>query len=185
MNRKLILRPEAEAELVEAVDWYETRGKGLGAGFMRAVDAAMATIQRNPRQYQIIEGRVRRRAAPVPVQPHLCCVGTRRHRPRVLSRPTRSSTMERADLIGHEFSSIRLGQTSAHSRSLVIRHDVDAGAPRLNFARIFGQLFLVFLRPGFRLPEGVSEHFDHHAIQYTTGPVTGNRAARLPLSRSG
>jgi hypothetical protein len=38
MNRKLTLRPQAEAELAEAVDWYESRGKGLGAEFMRAVD---------------------------------------------------------------------------------------------------------------------------------------------------
>jgi plasmid stabilization system protein ParE len=60
MNRKLILRPEAEAELAEAIDWYESRGKGLGADFMRAVDAAMAAIERNPERYQIIKGQVRR-----------------------------------------------------------------------------------------------------------------------------
>jgi plasmid stabilization system protein ParE len=60
MNRKLILRPEAEAELAEAIDWYEVRGKGLGADFMRAVDAAMAAIERNPERYQIIKGQVRR-----------------------------------------------------------------------------------------------------------------------------
>ena len=60
MNRKLVFWPEAEAELAEAVDWYETRGKGLGADFMRAVDAALAAIQRNPNQYQIIKGRIRR-----------------------------------------------------------------------------------------------------------------------------
>jgi plasmid stabilization system protein ParE len=58
MNRKVILRPEAEAELAEAVDWYESRGKGLGADFMRAVDAAMAAIERNPEQYQIVKGQV-------------------------------------------------------------------------------------------------------------------------------
>jgi plasmid stabilization system protein ParE len=60
MNRKVILRPEAEAELAEAIDWYESRGKGLGADFMRAVDAAMAAIERNPEQYQIVNGQVRR-----------------------------------------------------------------------------------------------------------------------------
>jgi plasmid stabilization system protein ParE len=60
MNRKVILRPQAEAELAEAVDWYETRGKGLGADFIRAVDAAMAAIERNPEQYQIVKGQVRR-----------------------------------------------------------------------------------------------------------------------------
>jgi hypothetical protein len=58
MNRKVILRPEAEAELAEAIDWYESRGKGLGADFMRAVDAAMAAIERNPEQHQIVKGQV-------------------------------------------------------------------------------------------------------------------------------
>jgi hypothetical protein len=66
MNRNVILRPEAEAEVAEAIDWYESRGKGLGADFMRAVDAAMAAIKRNPEQYQIVKGQVRR----------LCCVAS-------------------------------------------------------------------------------------------------------------
>lgn len=26
----LIIRPEAECELIEAIDWYEARGLGLG-----------------------------------------------------------------------------------------------------------------------------------------------------------
>jgi plasmid stabilization system protein ParE len=60
MNRSVILRPEAEAELAEAVDWYESRGKGLGADFMRAVEAALASIERNPEQHQIVKGKVRR-----------------------------------------------------------------------------------------------------------------------------
>jgi len=58
------------------------------------------------------------------------------------------------------------------------KNEISTVDAELNFARIFGQLFLVFLRPGFRLPDGVFEHFDHHAIQYTTGLVAGNRAAR-------
>jgi hypothetical protein len=89
----------------------------------------------------------------------------------------------RHQFVGHEFPSIRLGQSSAHGRPFLIRHDVDSGAARLYFARIFRKLFLVFLGPSFRLLDGVSEHFDHHAIQYTTGPVTGNRSTRLPPSR--
>ena len=52
--RRLVLRPEAEAELAEAVDWYEARGKGLGADFLRAVDAAIAAILRNPEMYPIV-----------------------------------------------------------------------------------------------------------------------------------
>ena len=60
MSRKLIFRPQAEVEIAGAIDWYESRGKGLGADFMRSVEATVATIQRNPNQYQIVKGRARR-----------------------------------------------------------------------------------------------------------------------------
>ncbi len=33
MIRRLIVRPEAEAEMAEACDWYEERLPGLGASF--------------------------------------------------------------------------------------------------------------------------------------------------------
>ena len=36
---KLIVRPEAEEELIEAIDWYEARNPGLGGDFLRCVDA--------------------------------------------------------------------------------------------------------------------------------------------------
>jgi plasmid stabilization system protein ParE len=47
---------------VEAIDWYEKRRKGLGADFLRAFETTMATIERNPYQYQLTEGVVRRAA---------------------------------------------------------------------------------------------------------------------------
>ena len=34
MKYKLIVRPEAESELLEAVKWYEEKVKGLGANFL-------------------------------------------------------------------------------------------------------------------------------------------------------
>jgi hypothetical protein len=34
MIRRLIIRPEAEAEMAEAFDWYEERLSGLGASFL-------------------------------------------------------------------------------------------------------------------------------------------------------
>jgi hypothetical protein len=77
----------------------------------------------------------------------------------------------RHQFVGHEFSPICLGQSSAHGRPFLIRHGVHTGAARLYFARIFRKLFLVFLGPSLRLPDCVPEHFDHHVIQYTTGPV--------------
>jgi hypothetical protein len=34
MIRRLVIRPEAEAEMTEAFDWYEERLPGLGASFL-------------------------------------------------------------------------------------------------------------------------------------------------------
>jgi plasmid stabilization system protein ParE len=51
--RPLILRPEAEAEVEEAYRWYEERGVGLGIEFIRMVDAALESIQRQPEFYPV------------------------------------------------------------------------------------------------------------------------------------
>lgn len=39
MSGKLVIRPQAEAEMAEAYDWYEARVPGLGSEFLLAVDA--------------------------------------------------------------------------------------------------------------------------------------------------
>ena len=60
MTRRLVFRPEVEAELAEAVDWYEAHGRGLGADFLRALDAAIAVVQRHPTLYPTVFGTARR-----------------------------------------------------------------------------------------------------------------------------
>ena len=40
MPLKLIVRPEAEAEMMEAFDWYEAQLTGLGADLLLNIDAA-------------------------------------------------------------------------------------------------------------------------------------------------
>ena len=45
--------PEAEAEIIEAFNWYEEQSFGLGGEFLRAVKQAEAAIARNPYLYQI------------------------------------------------------------------------------------------------------------------------------------
>ena len=57
---KITFRPEAEAEIAEAADWYEARGAGLGMEFLRALDAVIASIERNPFGNQVIFKTVRR-----------------------------------------------------------------------------------------------------------------------------
>jgi plasmid stabilization system protein ParE len=56
----LVVRPEVEAELSEAAEWYEVRAPGLAAEFLRAVDACIASVVRNPFQYPVVHEEKRR-----------------------------------------------------------------------------------------------------------------------------
>lgn len=60
MSRRLVFQRNIEFELAEAVDWYETRSRGLGAAFLTEFDAAVTRIVENPYQYQIVEDDIRR-----------------------------------------------------------------------------------------------------------------------------
>jgi plasmid stabilization system protein ParE len=60
MRPRLIIRPEAEAELAEAFDWYERRVPGLGADFLAAVDAALEAVLSHPLQHPVVYKTVRR-----------------------------------------------------------------------------------------------------------------------------
>ena len=60
MSRRLIVRPEAEAEMADAFDWYEARVAGLGEAFLLCLDAVFSAVMRNPRQYPRIHRTVRR-----------------------------------------------------------------------------------------------------------------------------
>ena len=60
MNYKLIVRPEAEAELKDAFLWYEQQIAGLGSQFLLSVDTAINSIRRNPRQYPVVYKNIHR-----------------------------------------------------------------------------------------------------------------------------
>jgi len=60
MSRRLIIRPEAEAETGEAFEWYEDCNPGLGNEFLLCLDAAFNSILRSPDQYPRIHRAVRR-----------------------------------------------------------------------------------------------------------------------------
>jgi plasmid stabilization system protein ParE len=57
MTYRVILRPEAEAELAEAYRWYEEQRPGLGEAFFLSVDACMASIQRNPTMHPVVHAK--------------------------------------------------------------------------------------------------------------------------------
>jgi len=54
------VRQRAEADIVDAYAWYDARAIGLGEAFLRAVDACMARIARDPEAYVIVHERVHR-----------------------------------------------------------------------------------------------------------------------------
>lgn len=60
MTPDIVIQPAAEAEITEAFRWYEDKSKGLGSEFMRALDATLSAIQRNPSSYAVIHQSVRR-----------------------------------------------------------------------------------------------------------------------------
>ena len=60
MTRRVIVRPEAEREIQDAFDWYEDRSEGLGAEFLRAADACLAGVQRDPLAFPKVHKAVRR-----------------------------------------------------------------------------------------------------------------------------
>jgi plasmid stabilization system protein ParE len=57
---RLLIRPEAEFDLAAAYRWYEDKDAGLGAEFLRTVEAALLGIQKNPQIHQKIHQDIRR-----------------------------------------------------------------------------------------------------------------------------
>ncbi len=97
MRPRFLVEPEAERELDDAFQWYESRVRGLGTEFTRAVRAVFATIRRNPEQFARVRGEIRRalvRRFPYAIyyilDPELisviACVHTRQHPRRWQSR---------------------------------------------------------------------------------------------------
>ena len=60
MTYQVVVRPEAAREVQEAFDWYEGRSEGLGLEFLRAADASLASVQRNPLAFPKVHKEVRR-----------------------------------------------------------------------------------------------------------------------------
>lgn len=56
--------PHAEAEIIQAAKYYESRVDGLGKRFLKESDAAMSLIGEGTRSWRIIEADVRRYLMP-------------------------------------------------------------------------------------------------------------------------
>lgn len=60
MSHRIIIRPEAEADLREAHCWYEAHRRGLGEEFLLCVDACVAGVLRYPRVAPAVHREARR-----------------------------------------------------------------------------------------------------------------------------
>jgi toxin ParE1/3/4 len=54
------IRPEADADLVEAYEWYERQREGLGADFLLCFEEALQQVRRYPELFPRVRKTVRR-----------------------------------------------------------------------------------------------------------------------------
>jgi len=57
---RLIYHPHAEAELIEAAQYYQSRAAELGVQFLDEAHRAVVWIRQSPKRWQVIEDDVRR-----------------------------------------------------------------------------------------------------------------------------
>jgi toxin ParE1/3/4 len=60
MSFSLSIRKEAEADISEAFEYYESCRESLGADFILCIEESITRIENNPRQYKIIHKTVHR-----------------------------------------------------------------------------------------------------------------------------
>ncbi|MGD0023740.1 MAG: type II toxin-antitoxin system RelE/ParE family toxin [Xanthobacteraceae bacterium] len=60
MNWKPIIRPRARLQIAEATDWYDSQTPGRGDDFLRLIEDTIESVCRNPYQYQVLRGDLRR-----------------------------------------------------------------------------------------------------------------------------
>ena len=60
MSLSVVLRPEAQADLLAARDWYDGQQPGLGDAFADAVEEMLARIGKMPGMYAVALKSVRR-----------------------------------------------------------------------------------------------------------------------------
>ncbi len=60
MTYSLIIKPEAEGDLQDALEWYEEQRAGLGEEFLVEAEATFDRIIENPELYAVVHGDIRR-----------------------------------------------------------------------------------------------------------------------------
>lgn len=59
MTTEVRVRPEAQIEFNQSIDWYEDRRRGLGQQFVKSIDLAIHSIAETPEQSAFVHRDVR------------------------------------------------------------------------------------------------------------------------------
>lgn len=60
MKLKVLIRPEAAIDVLEAAKWYQKNLDGLGDRFLTSIDSAIDTLQQNPEAFPKVYKELRR-----------------------------------------------------------------------------------------------------------------------------
>ncbi len=60
MTYQVRFRKEAERDIEDAAQWYETQSQGLGHNYLDQISEAVAKIAENPLQYPVVHKGIRR-----------------------------------------------------------------------------------------------------------------------------
>jgi plasmid stabilization system protein ParE len=60
VTRRLVVRSQAIAELVEARDWFDAQRSGLGQEFVMEVDLTLSEVHARPESFPAVYGEKRR-----------------------------------------------------------------------------------------------------------------------------
>ena len=55
VTRQILVRPEVEQEVQQAFDWYQEQSEGLGFEFLRAIEACLSGVTRNPFAHTMVK----------------------------------------------------------------------------------------------------------------------------------
>jgi toxin ParE1/3/4 len=59
--KRVAFLPEAEQEMLEATEYYESQAPGLGGDYLAEVERAIGSLSSTPDTWPVIEGDLRRR----------------------------------------------------------------------------------------------------------------------------
>ncbi|MBS1572675.1 MAG: type II toxin-antitoxin system RelE/ParE family toxin [Bacteroidetes bacterium] len=59
MDYKLVLKPRAENDLANGIEWYESKQKGLSIKFLKCVEKYLERIHKNPLHYPLKKNQYR------------------------------------------------------------------------------------------------------------------------------